>query len=407
MPIIYHIAIKFYLFLIWIASFFHKKAKNWIDGRKNWRQKYHPDLNIKKIWFHFASLGEFEQGKPLLKEVRERFPEKKIIITFFSPSGYEIRKNSPFGDYILYLPLDTANNAEDFIDIFKPELAIFNKYEYWYHFFKSLNENKIPLYITSAIFRSDQIFFKWYGGFNRRILKYVTHFFVQDEASEKALHTIGFSNTTISGDTRFDSVLELSKNRKDFPLIAAFKGNQHLFIAGSTWSEDENIIIEFIKQAPEDWRFIFAPHEITENRIAELEKSSDGSIRYSQLINEPSKAGSAKILIIDNIGMLSSLYAYGNISYIGGGFGAGIHNTLEAAAWGSPVIFGPKYHKFKEARDLIHLGAGFSISNQNQFNVITTALMVNKNYRQLCGGQAKKYVQENTGATEIIMKKLF
>lgn len=406
MPIFYNIGIKFYYFLIWIASFFNKKAKLWIDGRKNWRLKFNPNQSHKNIWFHFASLGEFEQGKPLLQAVRERFPEKKVVITFFSPSGYEVRKNSPLGDYILYLPLDTAKNAKDFIKIFKPEIAFFNKYEYWNYFFKELKKQQIPLYITSAIFRKEQLFFKPYGGFYRGILKCVTHFFVQNQTSADLLDSIGLKGFTISGDTRFDSVAALVQNKKDIPIIQKFKKDDKLFICGSTWLEDEKLIAHHILSSPKGWKYIIAPHEVSETNIKNLEQLlSDKSIRYSQL--DEGTLENAQTLIIDNIGMLSSLYAYADVTYIGGGFGAGIHNTLEAAAYALPVVFGPKYQKFKEAVDLVLLKGGFKINNQEELNSILSRLTSDDNFRKKSGEIAKNYVEKNIGATNMIMNKVF
>ncbi|WP_017256846.1 3-deoxy-D-manno-octulosonic acid transferase [Pedobacter arcticus] len=409
MPIFYNIAIKVYYFLVLLFSFFNKKARLWIDGRKNWERKFSPNVTKKKIWLHFASLGEFEQGKPLLQAIRRDYPEKEIVITFFSPSGYEIRKNSSLGDYILYLPLDTARNAEKFIDLFKPELAIFNKYEYWYHFYKKLHQKQIPVYVTSAIFRPNQIFFKWYGGFNRNILSFVTHFFVQNTESAELLIRIGLNNYTNCGDTRFDSVLDLAKNKKDFPLIEAFKGNTKLIIAGSTWPADEALIAGYIKNLDKNWKMIFAPHEIGEDKIAGLEKLiGNQSVRYSLLVNGTKQLNSSiKCIIIDNIGMLSSLYSYGEIAYIGGGFGVGIHNTLEAAAWGLPVVFGSKYQKFQEAKDLIAVGGGFTITDQEDLDSVFDKLIEQAGFRMEAGEKAKSYVTHNTGATAVIMGRIF
>ncbi|MDA9555299.1 3-deoxy-D-manno-octulosonic acid transferase [Pelobium sp.] len=406
---IYFFAIKFYYFLIWIFSFFNNKAEKWIKGRKNWRTQFQPNSTKKRIWFHFASLGEFEQGKPLLQAVRNHFPEKEILITFFSPSGYEIRKNTPLADIVLYLPLDTPKNAKDFINLFKPEIAIFNKYEYWYCFFEALHKQQIPIYITSSIFRANQIFFKFYGGFNRRILGFVNHFFVQNKESGMLLESIGFSNYTLSGDTRFDSVLDLVKNKKEFPLIDDFKRDKKLVITGSTWPEDE----AFLKNCPflksDAWKLIIAPHEISENHLQTIESYFEGhSIRYSELAKlQSDKENNIKILIIDNIGMLSSLYSYGEIAYIGGGFGAGIHNTLEPAAWGLPVIFGPKHDKFQEAKDLVRFEGGFTFSNQNDLNNIFNRLIDDEVWRRQSGKIAKDYVAKNTGATQIIMQQIF
>ncbi len=409
MPIFYNIAIKVYYLLVLLFSCFNKKAKFWIAGRKNWAIKFNWNASTKKVWLHFASLGEFEQGKPLLQAIKAEHSEKEIIITFFSPSGYEIRKNSPLGDYILYLPLDTSENAVKFLDLFKPELAIFNKYEYWYHFYKETNKRNIPIYVTSAIFRPDQVFFKWYGGFNRNILSFVTHFFVQNKESAELLKSSGFNNFTVCGDTRFDSVLDLAKNKKEFPLIAEFKGDGKLLIAGSTWPTDEKLIAEYIKNLDTDWKVIFASHEIGEDKIIGLEKLiGNQAIRYSSLSADSKLlTPHLKCLIIDNIGMLSSLYSYGEIAYIGGGFGVGIHNTLEAAAWGLPVIFGSNYQKFQEAKDLIAVGGGFTITNQKELNSIFDHLINEPKLRKEAGEKARNYVAQNTGATAVIMKAIF
>lgn len=406
MPAIYYIGLKIYYFFIFISSFFNDKAKKWIDGRKNWRLKFKDIAKEPKIWFHFASLGEFEQGKPLLQAVRNQYPKKKIIITFFSPSGYEIRKNSPLGDFILYLPLDSQKNAKDFIRIFNPEIAIFNKYEYWYFFYKILHQHQIPIYVTSAIFRENQVYFKWYGSFNRKILSYVSHFFVQNKTSGELLKSIGLDNFTLSGDTRFDSVLDLAKNKKEFPIIQQFKGNKKLLIAGSTWPDDEKLISNF--PLNDHWKIVIAPHEIAEHKLAELENFFEGkSIRYSSLGEENQVKETTKAIIIDNIGMLSSLYAYGEIAYIGGGFGAGIHNTLEAAAYGLPVIFGPNHQKFQEAKDLVANKGGYAIHDQMSLNAVLDLLMNHEETRRKSGTIAADYVAKNTGATAIIMKAIF
>jgi 3-deoxy-D-manno-octulosonic-acid transferase len=404
---IYNIGIKIYYFLVYFVSFFNIKAKKWIEGRKTWKKRWSNKNINSTAWFHFASLGEFEQGKPLMETYKERFPDKKIVITFFSPSGYEVRKNSPLGDYILYLPLDTAKNAQDFIDIFKPEIAFFNKYEFWYHYFKALNKNNIPLYVTSAIFRPQQVFFKSYGSFNREILSYVTHFFVQNTESLDLLKSINFTNASLSGDTRFDSVNNLAKKVKDLPFVNQFKKDKKLLIAGSTWPEDEKILAKCIVQENEGWKIIFAPHEIKAEKIKYIEDlfPKGWVVKHSEIGSE--NIENYRVLIIDNIGMLSSLYPYGEITYIGGGFGAGIHNTLEAATWAKPVIFGPKYHKFQEAKDLIAIGAGFSINNQEELLKIYKKLSKDEIYRTASGNKARDYVKEHVGASEIIMDTLF
>jgi 3-deoxy-D-manno-octulosonic-acid transferase len=407
MPIVYNIVIKAYFLLVLLFSIFNQKAKFWISGRKKWQEKYKVKPTTSKVWFHFASLGEFEQGKPLLQYFKNNYPAKEIIITFYSPSGYEVRKNTNLADYILYLPLDTPKNAKEFLDIFKPEIAFFNKYEYWYHFFKETRNQQIPLYITSAIFREKQIFFKFYGKFFREILSYVTHFYLQDQNSAQLLKSIGFNNYTITGDTRFDSVSQIAKNKKDFPEILKFKQENNLFIGGSTWPEDEELIAKFIKSYPSNWKFIFAPHEISENKLVALESLlNQKSIRYSK-IDDHTDIAALKILIIDNIGLLSSLYAYADIAFIGGGFGAGIHNTLEAAAWGLPVIFGPNYQKFDEAKSLIEKKAGFGISNFEELEQVLTNLIKDSGFRKTTGQLAKDFVEQNIGATQKIMQEVY
>ncbi|WP_367186198.1 3-deoxy-D-manno-octulosonic acid transferase [Mucilaginibacter sp.] len=380
-----------------MVSIFNNKANLWIKGRREQRVQ---SLES-SIWFHFASLGEFEQGRPVLEKIRLLYPQHKIVITFFSPSGYEIRKNTPLADAVYYLPLDTAKNAQEFISAIKPVMAIFTKYEYWYHFFNELHKQHVPLYIISSIFRPGQVFFKWYGGLHRKMLKLVTWFFVQDIASKHLLHDVGITNVTISGDTRFDRVWANAQQPKELPEIAAFKNGQKLFIAGSTWPADEKLIAGLITQHP-DWKFIIAPHEIGEGKINNLVNllPKDTTITFSEISHLTSHISH---LIIDNIGMLSSLYQYADIAYIGGGFGAGIHNTLEAAAFGMPVIFGPKYDKFKEAKDLVELKAGFSISDVEGLQIVAGRLMKDEIFRRATAATTKDYVQQHIGATDAIM----
>lgn len=403
---VYNSGIKIFYLLIRLAAFFNKKAKRWVEGRKE--QRVIPASG--SIWFHFASLGEFEQGRPVLERLRTAEPDSKLVITFFSPSGYEIRKNTPLADYVYYLPLDTAENARKFIDRIQPKLAIFTKYEYWYHYFDILHQRNIPLYIISGIFHPEQIFFRWYGGLHRKMLALVSHFFVQDEPSKQLLEEkIHVENVTDSGDTRFDRVWENTKFAKANPLIETFKNDQQVFIAGSTWPKDEALIAELLPLYPE-WKFIFAPHEIPEEQLIKLAKllPPDKTIRYSELADplRIDRLASAQVLIIDNIGMLSVLYQYGNIAYIGGGFGVGVHNTLEAAAFGLPVIFGPNYQRFKEIRDLVALKAGFCIHNRKDLTLLADQFFTHKKTYQQSGKIAMQYVESHTGATDKIMQHI-
>ncbi|WP_316808352.1 3-deoxy-D-manno-octulosonic acid transferase [Pedobacter agri] len=407
MLLLYILGIRIYNLIISIFSLFNNKAKLFINGRKNLFQniKNQVDSNQKHIWFHFASLGEFEQGRPVLEKLKAVYPQKKIVVTFFSPSGYEIRKNYALAD-VFYLPMDTAQNAKRFLDLINPEMAIFTKYEFWHFYFKELNTRKIPLYVISGIFRPTQAFFKWYGSFYRNILKSVTYFFVQNEESKALLNAIGLQNAVISGDTRFDRVYENAQTARSLPEIENFIGNAPVLVCGSTWPEDEKLLAVLPEKYP-DWKFIIAPHEIHESHIESIEKQFPaGSLRFSVLASRlkaaPAPTSAEQILIIDNIGMLSSLYRYGKTAYIGGGFGAGIHNTLEAAAFGLPVIFGPKYDKFQEAKDLIAIGAAQSISSADELlNAFDSFLKNNQ-----AANAAKKYVEDKKGATEIIIRQI-
>jgi len=400
MLFLYRISIRSYQFGIWLASFFNLKAKLWIDGRS--KQKL-VTLN-ESIWFHFASLGEFEQGRPVLEKLKAENPTVKTVVTFFSPSGYEIRKNTVLADYVYYLPLDTRHNAKQFIGAINPKIAVFTKYEYWYFYIDELYQLEIPLYLISAIFRPQQIFFRSYGGLYRRMLLLVHYFFVQDEVSKELLANINIDQVTVSGDTRFDRVWENTQTVKPLETVEAFKSTSKIFIAGSTWPPDEELIVQLIPLYPE-WKFIIAPHEISKEKINNLLQKlpSEKTICYSEITTDLTSLQQKQILVIDNIGLLSRLYQYGNIAYIGGGFGTGIHNTLEAAAFGLPVIFGPVYQKFKEAVDLVKLDAGFSVVNEASLESVVSKLITDESFYQNAGKQAKNYTQRNTGATQKII----
>lgn len=398
---LYNFSIFIYGLLIKLVALFNVKAKLFINGRKRIFELIASKISETEnpVWFHFASLGEFEQGRPVLEKIKSIKPKEKIVVTFFSPSGYEIRKNYALADGIFYLPIDTPSNAKKFIALIKPKMAIFTKYEFWPNYFKTLSKNNIPLYIISGIFRPNQIFFKWYGGFYRNVLKCVTHFFVQNEESLRLLKSIGVDNVDISGDTRFDRVYENALQPKELPIIKQFCGDNPVLIAGSTWPDDEKLLVDLAAKYP-DWKIIIAPHEIHASHIEEIERLFPESIKFSDL-ETPNANRQMQTLIIDNIGMLSSLYQYGKIAYIGGGFGVGIHNTLEAAAFGLPVIFGPNYDKFQEAKDLINIGAAKSISNAEE--LITAFEYFNQNES---GAIARAYVAEKKGAREIIIAKI-
>ena len=396
---LYNISILIYGLLIKFASLFNAKAKLFVNGRKDFFERIAVKATAieNPIWFHFASLGEFEQGRPVLEKIKSTNPQEKIIVTFFSPSGYEIRKNYALADGIFYLPLDTPTNAKKFIETIKPKMAIFTKYEFWPNYFKALASKKITLYIISGIFRPNQVFFKWYGGFYRNVLKCVDYFFVQNEESAALLKSIGINNVDISGDTRFDRVFENAQQPKQLPIIEQFCGSDQVLVAGSTWPDDEKLLVDLATKYP-NWKIIIAPHEIHASHISEIEKLFPQASKFSEL--NPMKPDH-QVLIIDNIGMLSSLYQYGKIAYIGGGFGIGIHNTLEAVAFGLPVIFGPNYDKFQEAKDLINIRAAKSIRNTGE--LVSAFEYFNKNES---GKIASSYVAEKKGATDIIIEKI-
>lgn len=399
-----------------------------IAGRKNIFEKIlsqfknsalrSPDSQL--IWFHCASLGEFEQGRPLMEKLKLQHPNVKILLTFFSPSGYEIRKNYAGADFIFYLPMDTPSNAKKFIEIVNPQKVFFVKYEFWFNYLTELKNKNIPTYLVSGIFRENHHFFKSTGAWFRKQLSSFTHFFLQDENSMEMLNSIGYTNTTLCGDTRFDRVYEVSKNAKQIDLVKLFVGNYKTIILGSSWFEDEKIISNYFTNPKLDvtlsgvegngTKIIIAPHEIDEKHLANIEaefipllRGAGVCLRYSKA-NENNIA-EAQILIIDNIGMLSSLYQYGTIAFIGGGFGKGIHNILEAATFGLPVIFGPNYHKFIEAKELIKLGGAFSIKDVSEFEK-TMSLLSDEQVLKTASQISRMYVQGRVGATEKILAKI-
>ena len=403
MLFLYNLGIRLYWLLIQLACLKSAKARFFVEGRRRLFDRIERAVlpGKKHIWFHFASLGEFEQGRPVLEEMRKTYPESRIFVTFFSPSGYEIRKNYLLADHIFYLPIDTRHNARRFIDLVNPEIAIFTKYEYWYHYFTELKKRDVPLYVISGIFRKDQPFFKWYGGLHRKMLKCVSYFFVQNQESQRLLAELKHENIIVSGDTRFDRVYENAQNPKKIDLVESFCGGNKVIVAGSTWLPDEKLLTALPALFP-GWKLIIAPHEIGDNRIKEIETLFPESVRFTRM---KVSATSYQTLIVDNIGMLSSLYQYGDVAFIGGGFGAGIHNTLEAAAFGLPVIFGPQYEKFQEAKDLIKLGAAFPVNDAEELKLVSEKL-ITEVYRLRAGDNARTYVEANTGATAMIVEHI-
>jgi 3-deoxy-D-manno-octulosonic-acid transferase len=402
MKFIYTLIIYIYTGLINIVSLFNHKALLWVGGRRKWAAKLKENFATgeETIWFHCASLGEFEQGRPVIEMIKDKAPDIKIVLTFFSPSGYEIRKNYKYADYICYLPADTPRNASEFISILKPSLAIFVKYEFWNNYISELNKTKIPFYLVSGIFRPDQHFFKWYGGFFRQILKKFTHIFVQDERSCDLLRNIGIQNVTIAGDTRFDRVSQIASAAQELPVIEKFRGSEKLFLAGSSWRPDEEIIAGFVNSDPGKMKWIIAPHEIGKTNIDRLEKLfKTNVVRYSEFKEESSDA---RVLIIDNIGILSSAYRYAYIAAVGGGFGKGIHNILEPVCWGTPVLFGPNHKGFREAVDLISRGGAFCYRNSDEFIGIVNCWLADTELYKSSSSTVSGYIRENTGATEKI-----
>ncbi|KAA3623111.1 MAG: 3-deoxy-D-manno-octulosonic acid transferase [Bacteroidetes bacterium] len=409
MRLIYNTGIYLYKCLIHFAALFNSKASDFVKGRKD----TFPDLKTFRgnigdaplIWIHSASLGEFEQGRPVIEQLKKSWPEYKILLTFFSPSGYNIRKDYDLADHVCYLPMDTPGNALRFYKAIRPDLAVFVKYEFWYNHLSVLKKHKVPHILISAIFRQDQVFFKWYGGFFKRLLKGFDHIFVQDQGSRQLLRNIGIEHCSLAGDTRVDRVSDIAKQAKRFPEIEQFVGNSKVFVAGSTWPKGEEVICPLINNdLPEDWKVILAPHEITEGHLKDIEKRLElTTIRYSKLEINPQPE--ARVLIIDNIGMLASLYKYGTLAYIGGGFGVGIHNILEPATFGLPVLFGPNHEKFREAVELRKRGGAFSVSEYDDLNDVFKSMLEEKKYAA-AKNASRSFIDENKGATDLIISYL-
>ena len=414
---IYNIVIYFVLWGIAIASLFNEKVrKMWRGEREAFKiLKQKVDPNAKYIWFHAASLGEFEQGRPLMERIRKDYPQYKILLTFYSPSGYEVRKNYEGADIICYMPVDTRLNAIRFLRLVRPVMAFFIKYEFWSNFLHILKHRNIPTYSVSSIFREDQVFFKWYGRNYAGVLKCFTRFFVQNEESKRLLEGIGITAVDVVGDTRFDRVLQIKEAAKQLPICEAFRTGvassqsadvpHHdfkVFVAGSSWPPDENIFIPFFNEH-KDWRLLLAPHVIAEEHLKLILSLIKGKkvVRYTQ--TTPEEAAEADVLIIDCFGLLSSMYNYGDVAYIGGGFGVGIHNTLEAAVWNMPVIFGPNNKKFQEAQGLLKSGGGFEINTYEDFSGLMSSLMNDETFLKQAGDKAGAFVAHLAGATDKVL----
>ena len=421
---IYNVVIYFVLWGIAIASLFdHKVRKRWRGEREAFKLlKQKVDPTAQYVWFHAASLGEFEQGRPLMERIRKDFPQYKILLTFYSPSGYEVRKNYEGADIICYMPVDTRLNAIRFLRLVRPVMAFFIKYEFWSNFLHILKHRGIPTYSVSSIFREGQVFFKWYGRSYAGVLKCFTHFFVQNEESKRLLESIGITAVDVVGDTRFDRVLQIKEAAKQLPICEAFRQGRvaatdvvsssapetaayKVFVAGSSWPPDEEIFIRFFNEH-KDWRLLIAPHVIGEEHLQQIVSLLQNKkvVRYTQ--TTAVEAAEADVLIIDCFGLLSSMYRYGDVAYVGGGFGVGIHNTLEAAVWQMPVIFGPNNKKFQEAQGLLRSGGGFEIQNYESFVGLMNSLMNDHDILSQAGEKAGAYVESLSGATDKVLAKV-
>ena len=410
MRFLYTLALLFYLAGIRCVALFSEKARCWLKGRRGWRNEMdlaaradnEKEGRVKTAWFHCASLGEFEQGRPVMERFRETRPRWRILLTFFSPSGYTHKKDYAHADHVFYLPPDTPASVVSFLDTWQPDMAVFVKYEYWFNVLNGLAKRNVPTYVISAIFRPQQHFFRWYGHWFRKQLLNVTRFFVQDEASRVLLAQHGIVNVSVSGDTRFDRVAALSRSAGTFPVAINFAAGHKVLIGGSTWPRDEILLTEQAKRFSPGLKMIIAPHEVHEDNIRRLKREmGDQTCRYSELAGHVPE--DARVMIIDGIGMLSQLYQYADLAYIGGGFGQGIHNILEAAAFGVPVIFGPNHMKFAEARDLLERGGAFSVLDGEALGEIVQWFLDNPERLNRAGEICRQYVEEKRGATGVIM----
>lgn len=407
MLFLYNLVVSIAGVFLKIVALFSPKIKLFIEGRKNVFTILEEIIKPtdKTIWFHSASLGEYEQGLPVIEKIKEKYPSHKIIVTFFSPSGYEVRKNNNVADVTIYLPLDTKSNAKKFLKLTHPELVFFIKYEFWLNYLKELETNKIPTYLISGIFRDSQMFFKWYGGFYRKALKAFTYFFVQNESSKEKIEGIGFKNVIVSGDTRFDRVAAILERDNSVDFIEQFKNNIPTIVIGSSWPKDEALLTEYINQAASTVKFIIAPHNIKQDQISNLKSQiTKSTVLFSEKDNIKDLSN-YDVFIIDTIGLLTKIYSYGTIAYVGGGFGnPGIHNILEPSTFGVPIVIGPNYSNFAEAVELVKIGGCIVISDATELKQNFDRLLLDEKYLKEKSQICKSYIQENKGATESIMK---
>ncbi len=406
-PHIYHIGIKVYRLLIRVVALKNKKARQWLQGRANifdYLNQINPDEPL--IWIHTASVGEFEQARPIIDRLKASNNPHKILLTFYSPSGYELRKNYNHADYVTYLPLDTKENAKKFLELTKPNITFFVKYDFWPNYLQELQQRNLTHYVISAIFREDNYFFKWYGKWMLSLLSGVTHFFVQNNESKELLKKYNIHSVTVSGDTRYDRVLDITHERKELSKIVKFKGDSPLFIAGSTWPVGEEMILELIKHYGNSFKYIIAPHEIDEAHLNYFEENCClPTLRYSDISDD--KVNNAEVIIIDNIGLLSSLYYYADIAYVGGGFGKGIHNILEAATFGMPIFIGPENRKFEEAQKLKKLGVAFEVKSGQEIIDHCDRLFIKPEISKQIKIASRNFVLNNSGACDTIKHAIF
>lgn len=404
--LLYSLGMHLFSFALLLASPFNEKARLLRRGRREvWNQLARYVNSSKCVWIHAASLGEFEQGRPLIEAIRAKYPERKIVLTFFSPSGYEVRKNYALADLVCYMPGDTFFNAKRFIRLINPEMAFFVKYEFWHFHLHELKRKNIPVYGVSVIFRHDQQFFKFWGFWPRKALRCFTHFYLQDKKSAELLDSIKITCHTVAGDTRFDRVAEIAASSPEDNIAMRFAKNARVIVAGSSWQPDEDLLINYINNSPEDMKMILVPHEIDDEHIKEITLKIE--VPYFLYKNATANPEHFKVMVVNTIGLLSAIYKYGQIAYIGGGFGKGIHNTLEAATYGMPVLWGPNYRKFNEAKELVERGAGYVITSQEELNSTLNSLWNDNDKLIQAGINAKKYVDSMCGATAMIMRDLF